>query len=415
METERPPLGRVTVHTPDILDSSYRAIPNSDIQQKYLNRVADLQADLDDKTNENTRLRYDFQFLKSEFAHSKDEFARKLAEQQAQYKTSLESIATDRQALLVGKDVAIQKHSNEITKLSKENQFHIQRISDLQEEVATLVRDKNQILEDFQATQRHHKQTDTLRSDEQRKADMANQSLTSQNQTLISDLEKTRASLIIANEKSSLQTRRADDLEGQLSKLRNDLVNTTRDLEKNIARERSRREELEAMYKNKTSALESLVEASNSQRDEQRRISSEIESKASKNQEAMRSAFQLQINQLNMEKESFEETISRQKATIRDLEDKIMDSNRQFENQTNELTNSIAKHVGELERSENIIKDLRNKVDQVASVEAQLHSKNLQLEEIHALYDKAKADFQKREAQLLKERQEADEHRIEAI
>lgn len=67
------------------------------------------------------------------------------------------------------------------------------------------------------------------------------------------------------------------------------------------------------MYKNKTSALESLIEASNSQRDEQRRISAEIETKASKSLEKMRSNLQLEINRLVMEKEGLEDTNSRQK------------------------------------------------------------------------------------------------------
>ena len=386
-----------------------------DIQQKYLNRFQDLQTDLENKANENARLRYDFQFLKSEYAHCKDDYERKLFEQQQQYKTSLESLATERQELIVGKDVALTRFKKELAKSGSDIQFNLQRIADLQEEIKTLVRDKTQLLEDFQSSQRTYKHLEASRNEEQRKLELNNQSLESQLQANKQELEKIRANLVIAQEKVSVEVRRSDDYESELRKCRNELSLKNRDLEKSIKREKIHSEDLSKNFSEKIKAMEALLEAANAQRNEQRRLAGEIEIKANKSIEQIRSKFQYEINQLTSDRDQLTSEVSEAKEKIQRVSDEKEHERRDFENNLNDLNQEIAHLSSELKKSNEINKNLRIKADSVLEVEAQLKASKLQISEISNIYEKFKVDSSSREKNLLDDKNSAISDKIDAI
>ena len=134
------------------MESSYLEHP----AEQFSQRITDLQRDLESKMSENQRLRVDFNFLRSEYAHAQQEYSRKEEELQAQYKVQLEALSKDRQNLVVGQDIELTKFKKNKVNLEKEHDFQTKRIADLQEEINVLVRDKNQILEDFQSSQRSY-------------------------------------------------------------------------------------------------------------------------------------------------------------------------------------------------------------------------------------------------------------------
>lgn len=389
--------------------------PNLDIQQKYLNRFQDLQTDLETKANENARLRYDFQFLKSEYAHNKEDYERKSYEQQQQYKTSLESLATERQELIVAKDVALTSAKKEVVKSKSEIQFNLQRIADLQEEIKTLVRDKTQLLEDFQASQRTHKHLEGSRNEELRKLELNNQSLESQLQATKQDLEKTRASLVIVQEKVAVEVRRSDDYESELRKSNNDFTSKNRDLEKAIKREKQHSQDLTRSFTEKIKAMEALLEAANAQRNEQRRLASEIEVKANKSIEQIKSKFQYEVNQVTSDRDQLSSDLLISNDKIEMLSTEKKEERKDFESQTNDLNEQVVELTFEIKKSREINSNLRAKAGTVSELEAQLHASKLQINEISKIYETFKNDAETREKKLVNERNEASADRVDAI
>lgn len=386
-----------------------------DIQQKYLNRFQDLQTDLELKTSENSRLRYDFQFLKSEYTHAKEDWERKLHENQQTYKTNLESLATERQELIIAKDVALSKSKKDLDKAKSEIDFNLKRIADLQEEINTLVRDKNQVLEDYQSSQRQHKNLDVNKNEDLRKLELQNQSLLGQLQSLQSDLEKTRSQLTLVQEKCGVESRRCDDYESELRKTRNELNATVRDLEKAIKRETTHRAEIEKQFNDKIKSMEALLEVANTQRNEQRRLASEIEVKCNKSVEQLRNKFQIQVNELSSEKDQLTGELSEAKANIEMLNTEKKEDRREFENNINELNDQIANLSKELEKSVDLSKKLRVKADNATELEQQLHATKIQVNELNSMYEQFKVDALEREKKLVDEKNEASSSKMDAI
>ena len=87
------------------MESSYLENPAKQFSQ----RITDLQRDLESKMSENQRLRVDFNFLRSEYVHAQQEYSGKEEELQVQYKVQLEALSKDRQNLVVGQDIELQK------------------------------------------------------------------------------------------------------------------------------------------------------------------------------------------------------------------------------------------------------------------------------------------------------------------
>merc|ERR1712066_451104 len=139
----------------------------------------------------------------------------------------------------MGQDVELQKYKKYKLNLEKEHDFQTKRIADLQEEINVLVRDKNQILEDFQSSQRSYKLEQNLKEEEKTKLELANTALESKNQTVNLQLDKQRSALVIAQEKTAVEARKSDDLESQVRKLRNELISSQRESQKSINRERN--------------------------------------------------------------------------------------------------------------------------------------------------------------------------------
>merc|ERR1712173_34304 len=89
-----------------MMESSFLENP----AEKYSERITELQRDLEAKMSENQRLRVDFNFLRSEYAHAQQEYSRKEEELQTQYKIQLEALSKDRQNLVIQQDVELQKY-----------------------------------------------------------------------------------------------------------------------------------------------------------------------------------------------------------------------------------------------------------------------------------------------------------------
>jgi len=393
------------------MESSYLENP----AEQFSQRITDLQRDLESKMSENQRLRVDFNFLRSEYAHAQQEYSRKEEELQIQYKVQLEALSKDRQNLVVGQDIELQKFKKNKINLEKEHDFQTKRIADLQEEINVLVRDKNQILEDFQSSQRSYKMEQSVRGEEKTKLELTNTALESKNQSANLQLDKQRSALVIAQEKTAVESRKSDELESTLRKLRNELISSQRENQKSINRERNHREDVEKQFREKVTALEALIEAANAQRDEQRRIASEIEHKASKTLESVRSKFQIELNQISSDRDDLSSQIRGLTEKIEDLEHEKSSDERNFQNNSNELTDEIAGLQNDLARSKEVSGDYKKKADDVIAVEAQLHGKSLQCQELNDIYTKFKKDAAQREEMLVNDKREADEHRVTAL
>merc|ERR1711988_1491308 len=140
----------------------------------------------------------------------------------------------------------------------------------------------------------------------------------------------------------------------QVRKLRNELISSQRESQKSINRERNHREDVEKQYREKVVALEALIEAANAQRDEQKRIASEIEHKASKTLESVRSKFQIELNQISSERDELASQIRGLTEKVEDLEHEKANDERNFQNSSNELTDEIASLQNELSKSKEI-------------------------------------------------------------
>lgn len=386
-----------------------------DIQQKYLNRFQDLQTDLENKANENARLRYDFQFLKSEYSHAKEDFERKLYEQQQHYKSSLEALATERQELIIAKDANLTKSKKELSKISSEVEFNLKRISDQQEEINVLVRDKNQILEDYQNCQRQYKHNESSRNEEIRKLNLNNQSLESQLQQTKQELDKVRSNLLINQEKVASEIRRSDDYESELRKVRNELSTVNRDLEKTTNREKQHKDEMEKSFLEKIKTMECLLEAANAQRNEQRRLASEIEVKSNKEIEKIRNKLQIELNNLTSERDGLISDNKLQADKIEILEQEKKEERKTYENQLNELNEEVASYAAEVDKLTELNKSFKLKVENVTELEQQLHASKIQIKEITEIYETFKTNALDREKQLTEDKNTANNEKIDAI
>merc|ERR1711931_395279 len=134
---------------------------------------------------------------------------------------------------------------------------------------------------------------------------------------------------------------------------------------------------MELQYREKVTALEALIEAANAQRDEQRRIASEIEHKSSKTLETTRSKFQIELNQIQAERDGFESQSRALDERVEDLEREKAQDQRSFENQSNELSDEIQKLNVRLNKSQELANSLRDKANESSALEAQLQTKSL--------------------------------------
>ena len=108
-------------------------------------------------------------------------------------------------------------------------------------------------------------------------------------------------------------------------------------------------------------ALEALIEAANAQRDEKRRIASEIEHKASKTLESVRSKFQIELNQISSDRDDLSSQIRGLTEKIEDLEHEKSSDERNFQNNSNKLTDEIAGLQNDLAKSKKISADYKKK------------------------------------------------------
>merc|ERR1719220_479736 len=126
--------------------------------------------------------------------------------------------------------------------------------------------------------------------------------------------------------------------------------------------------------------MEALLEAANAQRNEQRKIASEIEHKANKSIEQIKSKFQYEVNQITSDRDQFAADLQLSNDKLEMLESQKKEERKDFENTINDLNEEGAQLSTEI-----------TKIYETFKNDAELREKKLTNERNEAVSDKVDA------------------------